>query len=170
MWRSAGSCRSRCREDTRSRRGSMGCCEFSDVSCVGTFWDCVGSETMYRSRNSFRNINFIVSSNSIDTGICGKVWILLPFFRCTLSGFESNNATAGPRHSVILVSRSHCTGANRYHTQNHKHDIRSPIQLSQRPSAVVERQIDRAAEYAATVPICQPVRQVLPSVLRRWIA
>lgn len=106
----------------------------------------------------------MVSLNSIDAGIRGSVWILLPFFRCTLSGFESNNATAGPRHSVIHVSRSHCKGEGGQHTQNHKHDIRSPIQLSQRPSTVVECQIDRTTENAATIAIRQPVSQVLAPI------
>lgn len=135
-----------------------------------TFRGDVEGGTTYTSRNSFRSINFMVSLKSSDAEICGNVWILLPFLRCTLSGFESSNATAGPRHSVTHVSRGHCTGANKQHTQHHKHDVRSPVQLSQRSPTVVERQIDRTTENTAAIAIRQPVSQVLPSILWRRIA
>lgn len=55
-------------------------------------------------------------------------------------------------------------------TQYNKHDVSSPVETSQSIATVIEGEIDRTAQNGTAVAICEPIREELPSVLRRWVA
>jgi hypothetical protein len=54
-------------------------------------------------------------------------------------------------------------------TQCDKHDVCLPIQLAKALATIVEGKIDCASKNGATVTIREPVREVFPTVLGRWV-
>lgn len=107
----------------------------------------------YRNRNSLRSISLLVSLSSSFAGTLGSGLTLVPFLRWTLSGVESNIATAGPRHSDAKLMLKRVQEQVNL-TEYDKDDVCLPIELAEAFATIVECEVDGSTQDSTTITIC----------------